>query len=99
MQKFLGSRFFAWDLKMFDDATNQPPIVNTSDVNEDLGQIEYLFADKTGTLTENLMIFRRCFISGHAYIEKDCDGNLYLLPPNGNAEEAQKIKTWTVSHF
>ncbi len=39
----------------------------TSDINEDLGQIEYIFSDKTGTLTCNIMEFRKCFIQGVSY--------------------------------
>ena len=77
--------------------SDQPAIVNTSDLNEDLGQIEYLFSDKTGTLTENLMIFRRCFIDGSAYIEKDCDGNLHILPPNGDDKLSKRCDVWGVS--
>lgn len=81
---------------MYDKTTDQYAIVNTSDLNEDLGQVEYLFSDKTGTITENLMIFRRCFIDGRAYVEKDCDGYLHLLPANGDENNAEKISTWTV---
>ncbi|XP_072764277.1 phospholipid-transporting ATPase IF isoform X2 [Anoplolepis gracilipes] len=101
LQKFFGSLFFGWDLDMYDAASDQPALVNTSDLNEELGQVEYLFTDKTGTLTENLMVFRRCSIDGNIYMEKDCDGNLYLLPSSGDEEEAVKLTSWqeNIWHF
>jgi len=49
--------------------------MNTSDINEDLGQIKYLFSDKTGTLTENVMTFKKCSISSQVF--KEMDGHLY----------------------
>ncbi|KYN08158.1 putative phospholipid-transporting ATPase IF [Cyphomyrmex costatus] len=73
LQKFLGSFFFGWDLDMYDKDNDQPALTNSSDLNEELGQVEYLFTDKTGTLTENLMVFRRCSIGDKVYMEKDCD--------------------------
>ncbi|KAK0098029.1 hypothetical protein PV326_011702 [Microctonus aethiopoides] len=94
LQKFLGSYFFRWDMDMYDGRNDQPALANTSDLNEDLGQIEYLFTDKTGTLTENLMVFRRCSIDGKTYIEKDCNGKLYLLPLDGDEREAAKVVNW-----
>ncbi|XP_036687318.1 probable phospholipid-transporting ATPase IH isoform X5 [Balaenoptera musculus] len=38
MQKFLGSYFITWDEEMFDEETGEGPLVNTSDLNEELGQ-------------------------------------------------------------
>uniref|UniRef100_A0AAQ4PB86 Phospholipid-transporting ATPase n=1 Tax=Gasterosteus aculeatus aculeatus TaxID=481459 RepID=A0AAQ4PB86_GASAC len=48
---------------------DQKAQVNTSDLNEELGQVEYVFTDKTGTLTENEMHFRECSINGVKYRE------------------------------
>lgn len=70
MHKFLGSLYLEWDQKLYDEATNQPMIVNTSDLNEELGQVEILFSDKTGTLTKNVMIFQECSINGKKYTQK-----------------------------
>ncbi|XP_036106000.1 probable phospholipid-transporting ATPase IH isoform X1 [Molossus molossus] len=68
MQKFLGSYFITWDEEMFDEDMGEGPLVNTSDLNEELGQVEYIFTDKTGTLTENNMEFKECCIEGHIYV-------------------------------
>uniref|UniRef100_A0AAQ4Q692 Phospholipid-transporting ATPase n=1 Tax=Gasterosteus aculeatus aculeatus TaxID=481459 RepID=A0AAQ4Q692_GASAC len=65
MQKFLGSYFITWDEEMFDEELGEGALVNTSDLNEELGQVEYVFTDKTGTLTENNMEFIECCVDGN----------------------------------
>ncbi|XP_063169734.1 phospholipid-transporting ATPase IG isoform X2 [Candoia aspera] len=69
MQKFLGSFFISWDREMYDETLQEGALVNTSDLNEELGQVEYVFSDKTGTLTENTMEFIECSIDGYRYCE------------------------------
>ncbi|XP_061681285.1 phospholipid-transporting ATPase IF isoform X1 [Syngnathoides biaculeatus] len=69
MQKFLGSFFIGWDLDLYHKESDQKAQVNTSDLNEELGQVEYVFTDKTGTLTENEMQFRECSINGNKFWE------------------------------
>ncbi|KAM8848723.1 phospholipid-transporting ATPase 11C isoform 1-T2 [Synchiropus picturatus] len=71
MQKFLGSFFITWDKDFFDPEIQEGALVNTSDLNEELGQVEYVFTDKTGTLTQNNMEFIECCIDGFQYKHKD----------------------------
>ncbi|RNA39590.1 putative phospholipid-transporting ATPase IF, partial [Brachionus plicatilis] len=70
-QRFIGTKFFEWDLNMYDEKRDQPARANNSNVNEDLGQVEYLFTDKTGTLTENEMIFKRFFVNNQTFDYKN----------------------------
>ncbi|XP_076350906.1 phospholipid-transporting ATPase IF-like isoform X2 [Tachypleus tridentatus] len=71
MVKFMGSMFLTWDAELYDKNSNEFAMCNSSDLNEELGQVQYLFTDKTGTLTENDMIFKHCSIDGIKYTEHD----------------------------
>ncbi|XP_026185679.1 phospholipid-transporting ATPase IG isoform X2 [Mastacembelus armatus] len=76
MQKFLGSLFITWDKDFFDPEIKEGALVNTSDLNEELGQVEYVFTDKTGTLTQNNMEFIECCIDGFQYSYRDTASEL-----------------------
>ncbi|CAB1337197.1 unnamed protein product, partial [Coregonus sp. 'balchen'] len=76
MQKFLGSFFISWDKDFFDPEIQEGALVNTSDLNEELGQVEYVFTDKTGTLTQNSMEFIECCIDGFQYKYRDLSTEL-----------------------
>ncbi|KAM7251637.1 hypothetical protein ACFE04_023520 [Oxalis oulophora] len=68
MIKFIQStQFINKDLHMYHKETNTPALARTSNLNEELGQVEYIFSDKTGTLTRNLMEFFKCSIGGEVY--------------------------------
>lgn len=66
-----------WDVEMYDEASDTPARCNTNTILENLGQIGYVFSDKTGTLTENVMKFRRMSIAGTSWLhDADVDVDL-----------------------
>ncbi|GJQ74496.1 hypothetical protein Trydic_g21365 [Trypoxylus dichotomus] len=65
--RFVQSFLINWDNQMYDDQTNTHAKARTTTLNEELGQIEYVFSDKTGTLTQNIMTFNKCSIGARSY--------------------------------
>ncbi|KAH8505874.1 hypothetical protein H0E87_012901 [Populus deltoides] len=61
------SYFMIGDRHMFDSSSGSRFQCRSLNINEDLGQIRYVFSDKTGTLTENKMEFRRAIVNGKNY--------------------------------
>jgi len=64
MIKYFQAIFIEWDVEMVSREKGTSAIVQQSGLNEELGQISYVFSDKTGTLTCNKMVFRRMSIAG-----------------------------------
>ena len=55
------------DYEMYSELRDQPCRVKTASINEELGQVRYVFTDKTGTLTRNVMEFKLCKIGKQIY--------------------------------
>lgn len=65
--KTLQAFFIYSDIKLYYEKLNFPCIPKAWNISDDLGQIEYVFSDKTGTLTQNVMEFKKCTINGKSY--------------------------------
>ncbi|KAJ4971563.1 hypothetical protein NE237_004662 [Protea cynaroides] len=64
----LGQAYFMIrDRRMYDETSDSRFQCRALNINEDLGQIKYVFSDKTGTLTENKMEFQCASIGGIDY--------------------------------
>lgn len=68
--KGMHAKFITWDDRMR-NASGDGAIANTSSLTDELGQVKYIFTDKTGTLTQNLMEFRKCSVGGAVYTAVD----------------------------
>ena len=51
MVNFIQAKFISWDMMVYDEARDLPALVQSSNLNEELGMVHYIFSDKTGTLT------------------------------------------------
>lgn len=65
----LQAVFIYSDVEMYYEAIDQPCIPKSWNISDDVGQIEYIFSDKTGTLTQNVMEFKKATINGQPYGE------------------------------
>lgn len=65
--KFVQSVMIDNDLDIYYAKTDTPAVARSSSLIEELGQVEYVFSDKTGTLTCNEMEFKECSIAGLSY--------------------------------
>ena len=79
---------------MYDSETKTYAIAKTSALIEELGQINYIFADKTGTLTVNQMKFIKCSVNNtiyHSSLSEQQDENMLTEEVTASDEDVQRF--------
>ncbi|GFY97169.1 ATPase E1-E2 type family protein [Actinidia rufa] len=107
--KVLQAMFINQDIHMYDEETGTPAQARTSNLNEELGQVDTILSDKTGTLTCNQMDFLKCSIAGLAYGTRSSEVELAAarqmaseldgrdsMSSNKNGADASEIELETV---
>ncbi|XP_041010362.1 putative phospholipid-transporting ATPase 9 [Juglans microcarpa x Juglans regia] len=97
--KVLQTIFINQDIHMYYEEADKPAHARTSNLNEELGQVDTILSDKTGTLTCNSMEFIKCSVAGTAYgrgvteVERAMDGRDGSPLVNEKANEHIKDST------
>lgn len=76
--RFIQATFINNDMDMYYEPTDTPAAARTSNLNEELGMVKFVFSDKTGTLTRNVMEFKICSVAGN------------ILVPNFNSNNVKE---------
>lgn len=84
--------FIHSDLFMYYDKLGIACVPKTWNISDDVGQIEYIFSDKTGTLTQNVMEFKKCTINGVAYGEAFTEAQLGMKRREGVDADAEAAR-------
>lgn len=81
--KFVQGNFIQWDHTIYDIQKDMSTKAQSSNLNEELGTVHYIFSDKTGTLTQNIMEFKKFSVGNYAYGETYPKVNLKNMQVNG----------------
>lgn len=79
--KVLQARFIEWDSYMYCKDRDKLCKVSSASLNEELGQVEYVFSDKTGTLTRNIMEFKLAYMGFELFGDYEQMGISQKKPP------------------
>ena len=85
--------FISWDIEMYSKIRKKLAKAKTVSIIEELGNINYIFSDKTGTLTSNKMEFKYCVIQGKCY---EYDKNIKKSKIQKDDSQNSKIKKYPI---
>ena len=85
--KLVQSYLIKWDDLMYDEETDKNAECRNSDLIEELGQIDFIFSDKTGTLTCNKMVFKKWHVDGKTFSVDENDNEKAPFEDNEESKE------------
>ena len=77
------------DVSIYDEESGFT-LCRNSDLIEEMGQVEFIFSDKTGTLTLNQMIFKECCVNGKIFTSKE-ELKKQIIKKKWESKEDQKM--------
>ena len=83
--------FISKDIEMINKKNMIGARVHSSNLNEELGQVNYIFTDKTGTLTQNKMKFKAFTVGTTSYGDENLDSNIDILFNKKNKDKYGEI--------
>jgi phospholipid-translocating ATPase len=92
--KTIQAYFIYSDIYMYYEPLDYPCTPKTWNISDDVGQVEYIFSDKTGTLTKNVMEFRKCTINGKPYGNAMTQAMIGMMKRTGS-ESGQDVEKLT----
>ncbi|KUI74548.1 Phospholipid-transporting ATPase DNF1 [Cytospora mali] len=88
----LQAIFIYSDVEMYYEPIDQPCIPKSWNISDDVGQVEYIFSDKTGTLTQNVMEFKKATINAQPYGEAYTEAQAGMQKRAGIDVEKEAVK-------
>ena len=92
MIKFCQALYIMWDTNLYCKPLKQPCVVQSSSLNEELGQVRHIFTDKTGTLTKNYMQLKCVLAGDQKYGLLDEEQNDEHLEDSFNYKQLPNVK-------
>ena len=97
-----------YDNEIYDISIDKYANCRTTELIEELGQVEFIFSDKTGTLTQNSMILKKIYVNGKVYGNKidatpdtkfSINGDLRIVKKLQNTSSEEKRERRKIEEF